>query len=140
MMKKQTGFTLIELMIVVAIVAILAAVALPAYKTYTQRAKFSEVIAATGPAKTAYEVCVQGAATDDKAKLCSAAGNAAVVSGAVGYVSAISMSNGVIEAKGDANLKSVTYTLTASPAYGSTKAGDRVEWIRGGTCEAAGLC
>ena len=58
-MKKQSGFTLIELMIVVAIVAILAAVALPAYQTYTEKAKFSEVIAVSGPAKTAYEICVQ---------------------------------------------------------------------------------
>ncbi|MFM5012409.1 prepilin-type N-terminal cleavage/methylation domain-containing protein [Aeromonas veronii] len=58
-MKKQSGFTLIELMIVVAIVAILASVALPAYQTYTEKAKFSEVIAVTGPAKTAYEICVQ---------------------------------------------------------------------------------
>ena len=45
-MKRQSGFTLIELMIVVAIVAILAAIALPAYQSYTKRAKFSEVIAA----------------------------------------------------------------------------------------------
>ena len=59
-MKRQSGFTLIELMIVVAIVAILAAIALPAYQTYTLRAKFSEVIAAAGPAKTAFEVCAQG--------------------------------------------------------------------------------
>lgn len=43
-MKRQSGFTLIELMIVVAIVAILAAIALPAYQSYTKKAKFSEVI------------------------------------------------------------------------------------------------
>ncbi|WP_419178236.1 prepilin-type N-terminal cleavage/methylation domain-containing protein [Aeromonas caviae] len=59
-MKKQSGFTLIELMIVVAIVAILAAIALPAYQTYTLRAKFAEVVSAAGPAKTAFEVCAQG--------------------------------------------------------------------------------
>ena len=59
-MKRQSGFTLIELMIVVAIVAILAAIALPAYQTYTLRAKYSEVVAAAGPAKTAFEVCAQG--------------------------------------------------------------------------------
>ena len=58
-MKKQSGFTLIELMIVVAIVAILAAIAMPAYQTYTNKARFTEVIAATGPYKTAVELCVQ---------------------------------------------------------------------------------
>jgi type IV pilus assembly protein PilA len=53
-MKKtnQKGFTLIELMIVIAIVGILAAVALPAYQDYTIRAKLSEALATIGEAKT----------------------------------------------------------------------------------------
>ncbi len=58
-MKKQSGFTLIELMIVVAIVAILAAVALPAYQNYTKKAKMTELVSASGAAKLAVEVCVQ---------------------------------------------------------------------------------
>ncbi|AOS98720.1 Fimbrial protein precursor [Microbulbifer aggregans] len=51
-MKKQQGFTLIELMIVVAIIGILAAVALPAYQDYTVRAKVSEAVIAASSAKS----------------------------------------------------------------------------------------
>ncbi|MNH17729.1 Fimbrial protein precursor [compost metagenome] len=58
-MKKQSGFTLIELMIVVAIVAILAAIALPAYQTYTKKSKMTQLVTATGSMKTAVEVCIQ---------------------------------------------------------------------------------
>ncbi|MGN5139043.1 pilin [Aeromonas sp. 164P] len=58
-MKKQSGFTLIELMIVVAIVAILAAIALPAYQNYTKKSKMTQLVAAAGGLKTAVEVCSQ---------------------------------------------------------------------------------
>ncbi len=52
-MRKNQGFTLIELMIVVAIIAILAAIALPAYQDYTIRAKVSEAVIAASSAKSA---------------------------------------------------------------------------------------
>src|SRR5881409_2391237 len=52
MKRIQQGFTLIELMIVVAIIGILAAVALPAYQDYTKRAKMSEVILAASSCRT----------------------------------------------------------------------------------------
>ena len=56
-MKKQSGFTLIELMIVVAIVAILAAIAMPAYQSYTGKAKFTEVVSLASGLEGTVELC-----------------------------------------------------------------------------------
>ena len=57
--KAQQGFTLIELMIVVAIIGILAAIALPAYQDYTNRAKASELVLAASSARTCVTEIVQ---------------------------------------------------------------------------------
>ncbi|MBY6096490.1 pilin [Ferrimonas balearica] len=131
--RKQQGFTLIELMIVVAIVGILAAIALPAYQTYTKRAKFSEVVAATGSIKTQVEICVQsGEALAD----CDISTAGATLGD---YVDTVGWSQPTITATAVSDLDnngetSVTYTLTA------TASGGGVTWDQGGTCKDAGLC
>ena len=61
MSKMQKGFTLIELMIVVAIIGILAAIALPAYQDYTKRAKMSEAILAASACRTSVTEAYQAA-------------------------------------------------------------------------------
>ena len=149
-MKRQSGFTLIELMIVVAIVAILAAIALPAYQTYTKRAKFSEVIAATGPAKTAVEVCVQGSTDAVNAALmgtCASAGDAAV-SGAFDTTNITSVDASTNSASGAVGVTitatgtaatfgtATTYSLIGT-ANATTK---QVTWVVSGSCKTDGMC
>ena len=130
-MKKQSGFTLIELMIVVAIVAILAAIALPAYQTYTAKARFTEVVAATGSFKTAIEVCAQ---TDGTIGTCD--------SGTNGVPADITTANGNVDSvRVDATTNAITatglgfnYVLTPAQSAG------KVNWAESGTCVNAGLC
>lgn len=60
---KQSGFTLIELMIVIAIIGILASLAIPMYTNYSNKTKFAEVIQATAPFKLAVELCANETGT-----------------------------------------------------------------------------
>ncbi|MBB1334149.1 pilin [Pseudoalteromonas sp. SR41-6] len=121
--QSQKGFTLIELMIVVAIIGILAAVALPAYQDYTARAQASEAVSLTAGIKTGVAEFYQSEGGYPTADTTPAL-NTYTASGT--YSSVALKANGVIEAtmKGtgvSADLQSAIFTFTPSVTGGSFK-------------------
>lgn len=135
--QKQQGFTLIELMIVVAIIGILAAVALPAYQTYTQRAAFSEVVLATTPYKSAFEVAAQTGRLTALADADAGSNGIPAAAGASGDVSSVTVTDGVITATGlAASFGGTAYTYILTPGGVAAP----IQWTTTGTCLAAGIC
>lgn len=130
MKKVQQGFTLIELMIVVAIIGILAAIALPAYQDYTQRAQYSEVVSVANGYKTAVAVCVQ---TNAGTAGCNDGSNGVPVSRSTDFVASVDVTNGTITV----TPQGFTNTTPNNPTYTLTPDANGVEWTVGGTCQTS---
>ena len=119
MKKQQSGFTLIELMIVVAIIGILAAVALPAYQDYTIRSKVSEGILAASAIKIGVSEAFADAATTGITDFCAGLPNNTTekitVAGCAAGTGIISITMGGIPQLGGTNV------LSFSPAIGGVR-------------------
>jgi len=126
MKSIQKGFTLIELMIVVAIIGILAAVALPAYQDYTIRARTSELILAASSARTSV---TEGAQLRNG--LAKSGTN--LVIGTGGKISAAAVSSGgvITIAGSDASMGTSGISMTLTPSWNSVA--NTVIW----SCEVA---
>ncbi len=111
-MKKQSGFTLIELMIVVAIIGILAAIALPAYQDYTTRSKVSEVLIMAAPAKLAVS---ETASSLGQLSSVTAANSGYTFPGATDYVSAIAITDTTGVVTVTSTVPNATGALTLTP-------------------------
>jgi len=121
-MKKHNGFTLIELMIVIAILGILVAIALPAYQDYTVRARVSEAVAQTAPAKLAVAETASGKA-GGLASVTAANTGFTFVPNSSDYVATIAIANnGVITTTPRNTGANVNPVMTWTPAQSNATA------------------
>lgn len=129
--KKNTqGFSLIELMIVVAIISILATLSIPSYQTYTQRARFTEVIHAAQPYKIAVTLALQQGYS--AAELGNGTYGIPTEAKATKNLASIRVENGTITATATEAASGASYILKPNT--------DGTIWTISGTCLNYNLC
>ncbi len=129
MKHNQYGFSLIELMIVVAIMSILAAAAIPSYQHYMQRARFAEVITATAPFKTMLSLLLQQGVPQHEL---NNGMHGIPMSFMTKNIANIDVEQGQIKATATQQASGMSYILTSNS--------DGSLWSVEGSCVKAGLC
>jgi type IV pilus assembly protein PilA len=127
MKRVQQGFTLIELMIVVAIVGILAAIALPAYQDYVIRSKMSEAEAAVAACKTSVAEYLSTHSTTGLAAIDTS--NSGCSTTQTQYVSGLAVAAGVITVSAANTGANATCGLILTPTLASGDTGTIATWV-----------
>jgi prepilin-type N-terminal cleavage/methylation domain-containing protein len=129
-MPKQPGFSLIELMIVVAIIGILAVMAVPSYQTYTRKARFAEVMTIAETYKIAVALALQTGATPNE--LSNGTHGIPSTPVATHNLANLVVDNGIITATASALATNATYILKPNS--------DGSSWSVSGSCVKLGYC